>query len=82
MKVEDVVGLGLVLVCVTFLACVLSYTTAHSIGYKKGIWHSRLYYETTGNFPSRDWVSHNEDEHLYHDHDIIIDNEPFRLRED
>lgn len=39
------------------MALIFTGTGMHRTGYEQGIQHSRLYYEATGEFPTRDWVS-------------------------
>lgn|GEM_PF-5485122 len=63
MKAENIVSLLLLVILLGVLACAICYSVAHNVGYEKGIEHSRLYYEATGEFPSDAWLDYNEGKH-------------------
>ena len=39
----------------------VSHNSGHSSGYEKGVSDTILYHETTGGYPTADWVEQNED---------------------
>ncbi len=41
--------------------CFVFYILGHSSGYEKGVSDTILYHETTGGYPTADWVEQNED---------------------
>ncbi len=71
MKGEDIVGLVVGLLLIVFFSVTISYISAHSTAYNKGIEQARIYYEATGAFPSKVWISRNEDERHKDTTDII-----------
>ncbi len=66
----------LIAIAITMVVLMLSiglgsYSEGHINGYKKGISDAKLYQETTGEFPTKDWVEANKSNHFNYPEEIL-----------
>ncbi len=69
----------LVIVCLSILAAAImgSYDAGHQYGYYQGAKTEKVYFDATGNFPTREWLKSYRGRHLDFPQQIIDTLNPY-----
>jgi hypothetical protein len=71
MKSEGVFSIVVLAVLGCIISVAVSYVVGHNKGYYQGAGTSKLYYEATSEFPTRDWLSAYEGNHFRYSTEIL-----------